>query len=156
MICFLDSSFVVMLSIGLGLFSLLIIFWIFSIFLFCKLGNFFLIFNTYLPSNARRQRKQCLSIQFFVYFFPMFFLKYLEILLTSLGDLARIGEGRFKIETGLFRSLPFLFFCSHWFEGWIMPSLYIWRRSYYYQQWVHLILTHRETKWNPIQLFLYL
>ena len=47
-ICFLDGHFIVIFSLGLGLLSLLIIFWIFSIFLFWRLGNAFLIFRVSL------------------------------------------------------------------------------------------------------------
>jgi len=45
---------------------------------------------------------------FLLSLFLLNFLKYLEITLISLGDLAGIGGGRFEIEAGLATFLPFL------------------------------------------------
>jgi len=39
----------------------------------------------------------------------LFFLKYLEISITSLGDFARIGEGRDNTNVGFTVFLPLLF-----------------------------------------------
>ena len=45
---------------------------------------------------------------FLLSLFLLNFLKYLEITLISLGDLAGIEGGRFEIEAGLATFLPFL------------------------------------------------
>ena len=107
MICFLNGPFIVMFSLGLGLSSSLMIFWIFSIFLFCRLGKFSLIFNTSLVISGDKE-EEAWAYDFFVSFAMLFFLKYLEISLTFFGDLARIGGEKFEIEASLLTSLPFL------------------------------------------------
>ena len=101
-ICFLDGHFIVIFSLGLGLLSLLIIFWIFSIFLFWRLGNAFLIFRVSLAVLELVDDAWAYDL------LSGFFLKNLEISTTSFGNFAGIRGGRAEMNASLFVSLPFL------------------------------------------------
>ena len=111
--CFLDGFFIVMFSLGFVLFLSLMIFWMFLIFLFCNLGNTSLILRVSLA--VLEEKDKACAYDFFS-LFSVFFLKNLEISLTSLEDLAGIRWERWEIEASLIEFLPF-------FE---LLSLFIW------------------------------
>ena len=93
MTCFLDRLFIVIFNLGLGLPSLLIIFWIFSIFFAWRFGNVSLIFDIFLMLD--NENKAC-TYDFIVSLILvgwLLFLKNFKISLTFLGVFARIGEG---------------------------------------------------------------
>ena len=76
----------------------------FLIFLFCNLGKTSLILRVFL---AVLEEKDKVCIYDFFPSFLVFFLKNLKISLIFLGDLARIGGGRWEIEAGLIEFLSF-------------------------------------------------
>ena len=110
MICFLDSSFVVIWMCGLDLGLPLTMFWIWSIFFALRARKASLILMT---SDVFILCLEACTYDFWVSFVTvtsLIFLKYLEIWLTSFWDLAEIEGGIFSIlaRTGLPIDLLFL------------------------------------------------
>ena len=99
MICFLNSPFVIMLSLYSGLLLPLMIYCIFLILFVCKLGKFFLILRTFLVLLIKEE--VVAWVYNFIFSFDwLIFLKYLEISLTFLGDFAEIKGGNLLMLTG--------------------------------------------------------
>ena len=91
MTCFLKGSFIVIFNLGLELPSLLMIFWIFSIFFAYNFRNISLILRI---SLVVVDEDKIYIYDFLAFFFLtswLFFLKNLKISLTSLGDFAGIS-----------------------------------------------------------------
>jgi len=102
MTCLCKGSFIVILSLGLGLsFEPLTTFWMVLIFLFGRFGNAFFIFSIFIAISEN----DALGFDLFTAGFSIF-LKNFEISLTSLFDLARIGGGMTNTNDGLATSLP--------------------------------------------------
>ena len=102
--CFLNRPFIVMFNFSFNLFSSLITFWIFLIFLFWRLENTSLILRVSLAGLELEDNTWVYD--FFLLF--VFFLKNLEISTTSLGDFAGIEGEMMETDTSLSASLPFL------------------------------------------------
>lgn len=102
-----NGPLVVIFNISLGFSWLLIIFWIFLIFLFWSLENVSLIFNISLA--ILEELAELAEICAYDYFVVVdeFFLKYFEILFTSLAVFAGIGGGRGDIYEALTVFLSF-------------------------------------------------
>ena len=88
-----DGPLVVMLILGFGLSLPLIIFWTISIFLFWRFGKAFLIFKVPLAMLKELDELDDTWAYDFLLLVE-FFLKYFDILLTSLTVLAEMGGGR--------------------------------------------------------------
>ena len=99
MACFLDRPFIIMLSFGLGLPLSLMIFWILFVWRFRKTS---LILRTSLMLFPNYNIWAYNLPLFLFLFIELVILKYLEIFLTSLGDLAGIGSWSLSILAGLF------------------------------------------------------
>ena len=105
-ICFPNCSFMVMLNFWFGLIYTSDDFLNVFNFLFCKLGNIFLISKVFLVMLV----EEVWAYNFIWSFFSIFFLEYLENLLIFLDNFAKIEGGSLETETGLFifKFLPFL------------------------------------------------
>ena len=115
--CFLDGPFIVMLSFGLDLFSLLIILCMFLIFWFLRLGNTSLILSVFLVVLEFKDNAWAYN---FLPLLSKFFLKNFEILTTFFRDFAGMGGEIMETEAGFSVSLSFF--------G--VVSLFIWELSY--------------------------
>ena len=144
--CFQDRPLVVMLSLSSALLlEPLITFWMESIFLLGRLGNVFLIFKVFITMLENLLLEWGLGVEacaynFFVVGF-LVFLKNLEISLTSLGDLARIGGGINETKVSLGISLPL-------FEVWgTLTWLCFLRLCCFRQQIIHPNTNHKLKRW---------
>ena len=100
--CFLDRPFIIILSFGLDLPLSLMIFWIFSILFVWRFRKTSLILRTSLMLFPNYNIWAYNLPLFLFLFIELVILKYLEIFLTSLGDLAGIGSHSLSMLAGLF------------------------------------------------------